>query len=441
MLSKISDLIISPQPISQIIKNHLQIKTVRLISKKSNFKPFSHIQSLPPDPIFDLLEQYQNCKSTNKVNLSIGEYRDENGNPLVLEVVKNVEKDLASRNLPKDNLPIDGDPKFYEEATKLLLGPESKYIKEKRVCSIQCLSGTGGLRLTGELIKRCSKNKTIYLPDPTWVNHAPIFKKSGLEMKIYRYYNNGLNFSGLIEDLENAKENSFVVFHACSHNPTGTDPTEKQWKKILKTVKKKNLVPIFDTAYLGFSSGNYDKDAFAIRLAAEQEIPSIIAQSFSKNLGLYSERIGCLSILCDTQKEAENLRSQLKAIILPMYSNPPIHGSLIVGTILENSYLIRKWKAEMKEMQSRISEMRSLVYKELTRKKTKRSWKRIISHSGMFTFSDLTEKHVKILKEKYSIFVESTGRISMGGINHNNINYLVSSIHEVLQNEHFSIKR
>ena len=161
-----------------------------------------------------------------------------------------------------------------------------------------------------------------------------------MPVKEYRYYDpntKGLNFNGLKEDLTNAAEGSVVILHASSHNPTGVDLNKPQWNEVKTLVQQKKHIAFFDMAYQGFTSGNIHEDAFAVRLFANDltaDIPLILAQSFAKNFGLYGQRIGCLSTICSSEKEASDVQSQMKILARRIYSNPPLHGARIDSTIL-----------------------------------------------------------------------------------------------------------
>ncbi|CAN7082039.1 unnamed protein product [Brassica oleracea var. botrytis] len=100
----------------------------------------------------------------------------------------------------------------------------------------------------------------------------------------------------------------------CAHNPTGTDPTPEQWAKIADVIQEKNHIPFFDVAYQGFASGSLDEDATSVRLYAERGMEFFVAQSYSKNLGLYAERIGAINVVCSSADAATRVRSQLKRI-------------------------------------------------------------------------------------------------------------------------------
>jgi len=303
---------------------------------------------------------------------------------------------------------------------------------------VQSLSGTGALRIGGAFLGRFfPTSKIIYLPTPSWGNHTPIFRDSGLEVRNYRYFDKktvGLDFTGLKEDLQNAPEGSIVLLHACAHNPTGVDPTPAQWKEISEIVKAKKIFPFFDMAYQGFASGNTTRDAFAVRHFVEQGHQIALAQSFAKNMGLYGERVGGFSLVCADPEERARVESQLKIVIRPMYSNPPLHGARIANTILGNESLYREWESEVEGMANRIISMRERLYDLLTQThKTPGEWGHVKSQIGMFSFTGLTASQTKALAEKAHIYMTSDGRISMAGLNGGNIDYFAENVSQAVK--------
>ncbi|KAI1797829.1 PLP-dependent transferase [Ganoderma leucocontextum] len=344
----------------------------------------------PPDPILGVSEAFKADKDPRKINLGVGAYRDENGKPYVLNAVKKAEDTLTQQNPDKEYLPITGLPEFTASAAKLAYGADSVPLKEGRVSVTQSISGTGALRIGGAFLGRFYPHvKTIYLPVPSWGNHTPIFRDSGLEVKGYRYFDKktvGLDFEGLKEDLKAAPEKAIVLLHACAHNPTGVDPTPEQWKEISDIVKEKQLFPFFDMAYQGFASGNTTRDAFAVRYFVEQGHQVAVSQSFAKNMGLYGERVGAFSLVTSSPEERARVDSQLKIVIRPMYSNPPLHGARIASTILRDSQLYGLWESEVKHMADRIIQMRDRLYDNLVSQKTPGEWNHIKKQIGMFRY-------------------------------------------------------
>lgn len=329
---------------------------------------------------------------------------DDNGEPYVLPSVRTAEKKVVDSSLDKEYAGITGVPAFCKAAAVLAYGSGSTAIKEDRVAITQSISGTGALRIGGEFLKRFYPHaKKIYIPNPSWANHNAVFKDSGLEVVKYKYYNKdtiGLDFKGMIADLEAAPSNSIIVLHACAHNPTGIDPTEEQWKTISETIKSKSHYPFFDMAYQGFASGDTDKDAFAVRYFQRQSHNFCLAQSFAKNMGLYGERVGAFSICCDSAEEKKRVDSQIKILVRPLYSNPPVHGARIASEILNNPDLNKQWLGEVKGMADRIISMRALLKKNLQDLGSKHNWDHITSQIGMFAYTGLTAEQMSKLAEE-----------------------------------------
>ncbi|KAM7437581.1 Golgi Transport [Porites harrisoni] len=403
---------------------------------------FKDVPLVPTDHVFHVNQQYKDDKNPNKVNLGIGAYRDDDGNPMVLSVVSRVEKQLAeeiaAKTLNHEYLSIDGLGSFTQAACKLCLGGDSPAIAENRVCGAQGISGTGSLRLGMEFLKRFHCSDVVYLSKPTWGNHRKMLLGTGYKaenIKEYRYFDSAsksLDFSGMCEDLKNAPENSIVLLHACAHNPTGVDPNQDQWKEIAEIMKRQNLFPLIDMAYQGFVTGDPDKDAWAARYFVSQGFEVLIAQSFAKNFGLYNERCGNLCVVTTDNETAEKIRSQLKAIIRPMWSNPPNHGARIVATILNQDALNTEWRETLKSMAGRILNCRKLLHEKLRLLGTPGSWNHLEDQKGMFGFTGLSVKQVEFLASKYHIYLLNSGRINICGITSANVDYVAKAIYDAV---------
>lgn len=381
------------------------------------------------DPILKLNEQFELDNYPKKINLGVGVYRTDDGLPYVLSCVKKEEKMLLNEN--KEYLPPNGLEEFNNLSSKLLLGDyNNKFV------TIQTISGTGAIRIGAEFISKFyPKEKTIYLPDKTWPIHNNIFNAVNFDIKYYCYYNQrnkNLDIKNLCKDLINIPNNSIILLHTCAHNPTGVDPSMKEWNLIMTIFRNKNHLAFFDAAYQGFTTGDLDKDSYSVRLFAENNINCIIAQSYSKNMGLYGERVGSLSILCLTDNEKNIIKSHLKFIIRTIYSNPPIHGARIVSTILSNVELFDEWKNELKIMSDRIKKIRVELYNKLIERKTPGNWNHIINQIGMFSFLGISEKQVKYLTEKYHVYLTTNSRISLSGLNNKNISWFVDALHNTI---------
>ncbi|GAB4837259.1 Aspartate aminotransferase 3, chloroplastic [Ancistrocladus abbreviatus] len=394
---------------------------------------FAHIVKAPEDPILGVTVAYNKDPSPVKLNLGVGAYRTEEGKPLVLNVVRHAERQLINdRSRVKEYLPITGLAEFNKLSAKLIFGADSPAIAENRITTVQCLSGTGSLRVGAEFLTRHYHQRTIYIPQPTWGNHPKVFMLAGLSVKTYRYYDpstRGLNFRGLLEDLGSAPSGAIVLLHACAHNPTGVDPTLQQWEEIKQLIRSKGLLPFFDSAYQGFASGNLDADAQSIRMFVADGGECLVAQSYAKNMGLYGERVGALSIVCKTADVASRVESQLKLVIRPMYSNPPIHGASIVALILRDRNMYNEWTMELKAMADRIISMRQKLFDALCARGTPGDWSHIIKQIGMFTFTGLSSQQVTFMTEEYHIYMTSDGRISMAGLSSKTVPHLADAIH------------
>jgi len=355
-----------------------------------------------------------------------------------LDSVKEATKRIVEKNLNHEYAPIAGVPEFVKAAIELGYGPSAAPVREGRIAAVQALSGTGALRLGGDFIQRWihpgSPTYTVYLPDPTWGNHNSIFTDSRLRLAKYRYYEpstRGLNFKGMLSDIEAAPNQSTFLFHACAHNPTGVDPKPEQWAEISRACKTKHHNIFIDMAYQGFASGSTDTDAQALRQFVSDGHQVMLAQSFSKNFGLYGERVGAFSVVCGDAKEAARVESQLKILARPMYSNPPIHGARLVSIILQDSNLTQLWKKDVKVMAERIITMRRLLKEQLYKLGSKHKWEHVTDQIGMFCFSGLTPEQVDRLTNEYHIYLTRNGRISMAGVTTKDVPYLAQAIHDV----------
>ncbi|CAI0628827.1 unnamed protein product, partial [Linum tenue] len=376
---------------------------------------------------------YNKDTSPNKLNLGVGAYRTEVKWDFIFRGLESCVDSFRFVSRVKEYLGITGLADFNKLSAKLILGADSPAIQDNRVTTVQCLSGTGSLRVGAEFLARhYHEQKTIYIPNPTWGNHPKIFNLAGLSVKTYRYYDpatKGLDFQGLLEDLGAAPSGAIVLLHACAHNPTGVDPTLEQWEQIRQLIRSKQLLPFFDSAYQGFASGSLDADAESVRMFVADGGECLAAQSYAKNMGLYGERVGALSIVCKAADVASRVESQLKLVIRPMYSNPPIHGASIVAAILKDSEMYQEWTVELKAMADRILSMRQQLFEALSARGTPGDWSHIIKQIGMFTFTGLNSEQVAFMTKEYHIYMTSDGRISMAGLSSRTVPHLADAIH------------
>ena len=398
---------------------------------------WSLIKQAPGDPILGVNVEYNKDTDPNKVNLSIGAYKDDKGQPYTLKCVDKAVDKYAKDKINHEYLPIGGSPDFKMHAIKLAYKSDFKYIN--RVAALQSLSGSGALRIAKRfLFEFYPFHKKIYYSKPTWGNHLAIARGARLEIGEYRYYDPktlGVDFEGMTQDLENVEERAIVLFHACAHNPTGVDLNHEQWQKVLEIVKKKKILPFFDMAYQGFASADIDEDAYAVRLFANEGLDMVLCQSFSKNLGLYGERIGCLSFLAQNEEQKMAIQSNLERIARSEYSNPPKFGAMIVNYVLGDEELRKEWSEEIKMMGNRIKQMREMLKQKLIEIGSKRNWDSITKQKGMFSYTGFTPEQVDRLKSEFHIYCIRNGRISIPGLNPGNVDYVVKAFHEITKDE------
>ncbi|XP_063818351.1 aspartate aminotransferase, cytoplasmic [Pseudophryne corroboree] len=403
---------------------------------------FQAVPNAPPVAVFKLTADFREDGDPGKVNLGVGAYRTDDSQPWILPVVKKVEQMIANdHTLNHEYLPILGLPEFRSSASRIALGSDSPAFKENRVGGVQTLGGTGALRIGAEFLRRWynGTNNTatpIYISSPSWENHNAVFIDAGFkDIRAYHYWdaaNRGLDLRGLLEDLENAPEYSIFVLHACAHNPTGTDPTPDQWKQIADVMKRRYLFPFFDSAYQGFASGNLDKDAWAVRYFVSQGFELFCAQSFSKNFGLYNERVGNLTVVSRDGDSVERVLSQMEKIVRTTWSNPPSQGARIVATTLNTPELFDEWRDNVKTMAERVLLMRAELKSRLEVLNTPGTWKHIVEQIGMFSFTGLNPKQVEYLIKNKHIYLMASGRINMCGLTTKNIDYVAKSIYEAV---------
>lgn len=395
------------------------------------------VEMAPPDPILGVSDAFKASDSPDKLNLGVGAYRTDDLQPYVLEVVKKAERIMIEKNENKEYLPIQGLDAFRKATADLLLGAGHPAIKEGRVATLQSLSGTGSLRVAAAFINSWLPGRTAYLSNPTWGNHRNIFGDAGVEWKYYRYFDPdtiGLDFDGMMADIRAAPEGSVIVLHGCAHNPTGVDPTKEQWAQIADLCLERGHIPFFDVAYQGFATGSLDEDAWAPRFFVEKGLEIFVSQSYSKNLGLYAERVGAINVVCADKDTANRVLSQLKRVARAMYSNPPVHGARIVAEVVNNEATFDEWRAEMEMMSGRIKSVRQLLHDELVALNPDKDWGFVLRQIGMFSYTGMTPAQVENMTNKWKVFMTKDGRISLAGLSSGKARYLAEAIDDSVRN-------
>ena len=349
-------------------------------------------------------------------------------------------------NQDHEYLPIHGSTPFLELARDLVFGPSS-HATAATITSLQTISGTGANHLGALFLAQHLQPRQVFISDPTWNNHHLIWTVAGpnVTQKTYPYYSpttKSIDFDGMISTLEStAQENDVVILHACAHNPTGIDPSQDQWRILAQLFKRKKLFAFFDSAYQGFASGDPDLDAWAVRHFREilfndnnsTQSGMCVAQSFSKNFGLYGERVGAFHVLTPPSVSSAGISSRLILLQRSEISSPPLYGSRIVHLVLSTPSLRKKWESDLRTMSSRIQSVRRALRLELERLNTPGDWSHIESQIGMFSYTGLSREQVEILREKYHVYLLRNGRASLSGVNEGNVGYVARAICDVVK--------
>ena len=395
---------------------------------------FEKLDMAPADPILGLSAAFKSDSNPQKINLGVGVYQDDDGKTPILPSVSEAEKRIVSSSTSKSYLAIDGTPEYNHAVQALLLGEDHEIIRSERAVTVQSPGGTGALRIAGDFISRHFPSARLWISQPSWANHPKIFQSAGIEVQTYPYfdsYNNGLDFSSMIENLATVPAGDVVLLHGCCHNPTGVDPTADQWEEIADIAHRAGWLPLVDFAYQGFGDG-IEEDAAGLRALCRPGQELLVASSFSKNFGLYQERIGALTLVGQNSEAAARGLSHLKIAVRTSYSNPPAHGSAIVAEILADVSLRTRWEDEVAQMRARINGMRRLFVDTLAKKDAQRDFSFIARQRGMFSYSGLSEEQVKRLREEYAIYIVSGGRINVAGMTSANMDVLCTAITSVL---------
>lgn len=396
---------------------------------------FQHIPPYAGDPILSLMEQFNADTRSEKVNLSIGLYYNEDSIVPQLETIIEAQKRIEPKNgKTKLYLPMEAFKPYREAIQALLFGANSPAVKAGRAVTIQTLGGSGALKVGADFLKTYFPNSDVWVSQPTWDNHVAIFNGAGIKTHFYPYFDNetrGVDFDGMLSTLKTLPEQSIVLLHPCCHNPTGADLNPAQWDQVIAVLKDRNLIPFLDIAYQGFGDG-MEEDAYTIRALDQAGLNFIVSNSFSKIFSLYGERVGGLTFVCDDAEAAQCTFGQLKATVRRIYSSPPTTGAWLVDEVLNDAALNQQWQGEVKEMRERIIKMRSILKDELTKALPDRDFSYLVNQKGMFSYTGLTAEQVDILREEYAIYLVRSGRICVAGLNMNNVYTVAKAMAEVL---------
>lgn len=395
---------------------------------------FDRIEAAPPDPILGLEEAFKRDPNPAKVNLGVGVYKDGGGNTPVFRAVKRAEEMILRGETSKSYLGIAGAPEYAVAVQALLFGEAHPIVRDGRAVTVHTPGGTGALRVAGELVKKAAPSARVWISQPTWPNHPGVMRAAGLAVETYPYFDaaaNRLAIDEMLSALHDVAAGDLVLLHASCHNPTGIDPTPDQWARIAALLAERGAAPLVDFAYQGLAEG-MQEDAAGLQALCERLDEVLVASSFSKNFGLYNERVGALTLVARSREAAAAALSQIKGVVRANYSNPPAHGAKIVTTVLGTPELRADWEAELGEMRARIRAMRRAFVAGLRKQGAARDFSFIERQNGMFSFTGLTAEQVRELRERYSIYVVDSGRINVAGMTEASLPVVCRAVAEVL---------
>ncbi|MDB4077536.1 aspartate/tyrosine/aromatic aminotransferase [Porticoccaceae bacterium] len=396
---------------------------------------FETLKPIGMDPILGLMAAFRADTRETKIDLGVGVYQDDRGRTPVMASVKEAEAKLMELELTKSYQGIAGDPDYNQRMLSLIFGADHSILSSGRVKSIQAPGGSGALRVGAEVIQRATPSAKLWVGVPTWPNHIPLLGSAGFEIKEYPYYDmatHQINSDAMMETLRQVPAGDMVLLHGCCHNPTGADLTHEQWDQIADLALERGFIPFIDTAYQGLGDG-LDEDAYGMRMMADRLPELVIASSCSKNFGLYRERTGSITFIAKNSQQAEIVASQAMSIARQIYSMPPAHGALLVSLILGDQQLRANWQAELEEVRLRIKSMRTLLTNGIQGNSAGVDFSHIEQQKGMFSFLGITTPQLDRLREEFGIYIVSSTRVNLAGINSSNIDYISESMNTVLR--------
>ncbi|EAR07610.1 aromatic amino acid transaminase [Reinekea blandensis] len=386
---------------------------------------FEQLATPKGDPILSLIAEYRNDPRENKIDLGIGVYRNDAGITPVMQAVHDAEALLLANQTTKAYQGLTGDEAFNEEILKLVL-TESQC---KRAIALQTPGASGALRMIADLIAVTAPGSTVWISDPSYINHRPIMEKAGLTVKTYPYLNAEtrlVNEPAMLATLESLGPKDVVLLHGCCHNPSGADISLDSWHRIAELATKNGFLPFIDIAYQGLGD-SLEADAQGLQVLADAVEEMVISTSCSKNFGLYRDRTGAAIILSKNKQIASNARAKMCELSRGSYSMPPAHGAAIVHAILTSESLTKSWRDELDAMNRRVNGLRSALVKAFREKTQTERFDYFGQHKGMFSLTGLSDDIIAELKHNHGIYIVGGGRVNVAGLKESEIDTLVEA--------------
>ncbi|MCP3673478.1 MAG: aspartate/tyrosine/aromatic aminotransferase [Gammaproteobacteria bacterium] len=396
---------------------------------------FDHLNALPADPLLGLITAFHNDPNPQKVDLGVGVYRDESGHTPIMSAIAKAQTIHLEIEDSKTYISPAGVEGFVDGVKQLVFSKDSAAYKDGRITGLQTPGGCGALRIGSELLKRLKNdNLTVWVSDPTWANHIPLIKATGLEMGTYSYFDaetGAVNFDAMDAKLATLGPSDMVLLHGCCHNPTGADLSFENWQQIATRAAKQGFIPFVDLAYQGLGNG-IEQDVKGIRYLSEHIDEMIVATSCSKNFGLYRERTGSLLVQTTSQKQANAVLTQIQEAARASYSMSPAYGGYLVDHILHNDGLRNDWETELNAMARRIKDLRSGLLEKVQQRNIDKDFSFLTTQNGMFSLLGISKEQVHLLRDDYAIYMADSSRINVAGLSTNSLEYVADALKAVI---------
>lgn len=388
------------------------------------------LKEKPADKILELIQKFKDDPRPNKIDLGVGVYKTATGVTPVMRAIKTAEKELWQSETTKSYVALAGDPAFSDAMIGLVLGDA---VTRDKVSAVATPGGTGAVRQAFELIRMATPEARIFVSDPTWPNHLSILKYLGMKIVPYRYFDTatcGVDFAGMMEDLEGAGPGDVVLLHGCCHNPTGANLNMTEWQTVVDRLNHVGAVPMIDIAYQGFGDG-VEADAAATRLVVSSCPETLIAASCSKNFGVYRERTGLLMAIAQDSGLKTVTQENLAFLNRQNYSFPPDHGARLVTMVLQDDALSADWRSELEDMRTGMLGLREQLAGELQRLSGSDRFGFLAQHRGMFSRLGTSPDMVERLRADHAIYMVSDSRMNIAGLNSETVPILAKAIIDV----------
>ncbi|NAW64212.1 aromatic amino acid transaminase [Photobacterium halotolerans] len=387
---------------------------------------FKQLTEAQLDPILSLTQMFREDARSEKMDLGIGVYRNSQGETPIMQAVFQAEQRLLETQKTKAYVGLAGDEVFNQAMMDLLIKDTSAY---QRAAAVQTPGASGALRMLADLMHLAQPDTTVWISNPSYVNHKPVMEAAGLKVKFYPYFDTAtkqVNSEAMLAELAKAGPKDVVLLHGCCHNPTGADISFDDWKAITELANKNGFLPFVDIAYQGFGDG-LEQDAAGLRHLADNVEEMIVATSCSKNFGLYRERTGAAIIISDSLKEAQKAKGRILQLARASYTMPPDHGAALVATVLNDDSLTATWKSELTEMNQRLRRLRAGLT-QAVRDNGSDAFDFIEKHKGMFSVTGLSPEQIIQLRNEFGIYAVGDGRINIAGLQEQKLDYLAKAL-------------